>query len=85
MTAEDAANRPDRSWCRLCGRLIAWTRTADGRRKPFDVLPGGGLGKSHFLTCKPYREQCAERDRARKAARVRARAADQERRQGRLF
>lgn len=62
----------DVSTCRLCHARIHWLLGADGRPKPFDED-----GRSHFLTCPKWLEQCRERDEERKAAKDRG--------QGRLF
>ena len=74
-------NTPDTSTCRLCRCRIGWLKTPDGKRKPFDLNADGSLGKSHFLTCEPYRKMCEKRD----AERRKKRAAEEERVQGRLF
>jgi SAM-dependent methyltransferase len=54
----------DISTCRLCGKSIEWRKDQTGRPKPFDDR---WPFKSHFLTCKPYREQCRKRDEAKRA------------------
>lgn len=64
----------DRSECRLCHRPIVWRIDPFGRPKPFD---DDLAGRSHFTTCKPWREQCRRRDEKRRAAKDAA--------QGRLF
>ena len=77
-----SAPHPDTSPCRLCRLPIGWIVTLDGQRKPYDLNPDGSLSAtSHFLTCTVYRQRMAERD----AARRKAREAEEEKRQGRLF
>ena len=53
----------ERTACRLCGRPLQWMVAPDGRRMPFDVLEGGGVGANHFQTCKPYLAAQSGRDR----------------------
>lgn len=67
--------------CRLCGRMIGWTRTPSGRKGPFDLLADGTAGEAHRLTCAPYRARLADRE----AKERRRREAEADRAQGRLF
>lgn len=54
----------------------------EGKRKPFDLNPDGSLSRtSHFLTCKVFLQQCAEKT----AEKRRKREAEEDKRQGRLF
>lgn len=77
-----SAPHHDTSPCRLCRLPIGWVTQLDGRRKPFDLNPDGSLSAtSHFLTCTVYRDRCAKRD----AEKRKAKAAEEERMQGRLF
>jgi hypothetical protein len=70
------------SACRLCGLPIGWTVNADGKRKPFDLNPDGSLSRtSHFLTCKVFLQQCAEKT----AEKRRKREAEEDKRQMKLF
>lgn len=63
----------ERSLCRLCGKPIVW-QIIDGKPKPFDA---GISPRSHFVTCRVWRERCRQRDAEKRALK--------DKRQGRLF
>jgi hypothetical protein len=44
------ANAP-KTFCRSCGAIVWWGRTAAGKRCPFDVVDGARTAITHFSTC----------------------------------